>query len=115
MTARGRRPEMSGLRIGVPGGWFLESAGRCRAGRVACCPLRCSSDWARGWPRSISATSRRPHADGYLIIMAELASMQEPDLGRMDEFDLGARARIEQGLTLSATAYIAARCVTPRW
>ena len=101
------RPEMAGLRIGVPGGWFLETAGRGRAGGVA------------GGAGGVRATGARlvevdlgdiatPHADGYLIIMAELASMQEPDFGRMDEFDLGARARIEQGLTLSATAYIRA-------
>ena len=64
------------------------------------------------------------HADGYLILMAELASLQEPDLDRIEDFDAGARARIEQGLTFSATAYLralrrrplvlAAACL-PRW
>ena len=48
------------------------------------------------------------HSDGYTIVMAELASLQEPDLERIDLFDIGARARIEQGLTYSATAYLRA-------
>ena len=41
-------------------------------------------------------------------MMAELASLQEPDFGRIDEFDLAPERGIEQGLTLSATAYLRA-------
>ena len=49
-----------------------------------------------------------PHADGYLVLMAELASLQEPVMHKADLFDVGTRARIEQGLAFSATDYLRA-------
>ena len=108
------RPEMSGLRIGVPGGWFLEMQDDAvlAAWRAALAVFERLGARLAEVDLGDIATA---HADGYLIIMAELASMQEPDLGRMDEFDLGARARIEQGLTLSSSRRISARCVAARW
>jgi aspartyl-tRNA(Asn)/glutamyl-tRNA(Gln) amidotransferase subunit A len=101
------RTEMAGLRIGVPGGWFLEmqDAAVLNAWRAALGIFERQGARLADVDLGDVATA---HEDGYLIMMAELASLQEPDFGRMDEFDHGARARIEQGLTFSATAYLRA-------
>jgi aspartyl-tRNA(Asn)/glutamyl-tRNA(Gln) amidotransferase subunit A len=101
------RTEVAGLRIGVPGGWFLEmqDAAVLSAWRAA---LTVFEQLGARLVEVDLGDIATAHEDGYLIMMAELASLQEPDFGRMDEFDFGARARIEQGLTLSATAYLRA-------
>jgi aspartyl-tRNA(Asn)/glutamyl-tRNA(Gln) amidotransferase subunit A len=101
------RTEIAGLRIGVPGGWFLEmqDAAVLDAWRAAL--ARFEQLGARLVEIDLGDVATA-HEDGYLIMMAELASLQEPDLGRLDEFDLGARARIEQGMAFSATTYLRA-------
>jgi len=101
------RADMAGLRIGVPGGWFVEmqDAPVLAAWRAA---LSVFEKLGAKLVDVDLGEIETAHADGYLITMAELASLQEPDFGRMDEFDAGARARIEQGLTFSATAYLRA-------
>ena len=48
------------------------------------------------------------HQDGYLALMVELASLQEPERERMDAFDPGTRARIEQGRLFSGVDYLRA-------
>jgi aspartyl-tRNA(Asn)/glutamyl-tRNA(Gln) amidotransferase subunit A len=101
------RADISGLRVGVPEGWFLElqDTAVLAAWREALTVLE------RLGARLVSVDLgdiATAHADGYLILMAELASLQEPDLDRIEEFDAGARARIEQGLAFSATAYLRA-------
>ena len=101
------RADIAGLRIGVPGDWFVEmqDAAVLAAWREALTVLE------RLGARLVSidlGDIATAHADGYLILMAELASLQEPDLDRIEDFDAGARARIEQGLTFSATAYLRA-------
>ena len=46
--------------------------------------------------------------DGYTIVMAELAALQEPDLDRADALDPGTRARMDQGRHFAATDYLRA-------
>ncbi|HEY4040956.1 MAG TPA: amidase [Rhodopila sp.] len=101
------RSGLSGLRIGVPGGWFLEMQDDAVLAAWRAALAGFEQLGARLVEVDLGDIAT-PHGDGYLIIMAELASLQEPDFGRIDEFDLGTRARIEQGLTFSATAYIRA-------
>ena len=101
------RQDVAGLRVGVPGGWFvtMQDSAVLAAWREALGALERLG--ARLVPVDIGDVATA-HADGYLILMSELASMQEPDLDRIDEFDAGARARIEQGLGFSAVAYLRA-------
>ncbi len=101
------RADIVGLRVGVPAGWFIEmqDAAVLAAWHEALAMLERLG--ARLVPVDLGDIATA-HADGYLILMAELASLQEPDLDRIENFDAGARARIEQGLTFSATAYLRA-------
>ena len=90
-------------------------AGRRRAGGVAV-----GAADARTAGRSASmpvdlGDIEGPHRDGYLALMSELASLQEPALDRLDDFDAGTRARIEQGLTFSATDYLRVPAAAARW
>jgi len=95
------------LRIGVPTGWLVELQDDAVL-----------SAWreALGVIEDLGATLvpvdlgdlATAHADGYLILMSELASLQEPMLDRISEFDAGTRARIEQGLTFNAADYLRA-------
>jgi aspartyl-tRNA(Asn)/glutamyl-tRNA(Gln) amidotransferase subunit A len=101
------RSDLTGLRIGVPGGWFLELQDDAvlSAWRAALIVFE-----------SLGATLvevdlgdlGQAHTDGYLVMMCELASLQEPDLDRIDAYDPGTRARIEQGLRFPATDYLRA-------
>ena len=102
-----RAKPIAGLRIGVPGGWFTTLV---------------DDAVLAAWQAALATVERlgavlvpvdlgpieQAHQDGYLALMAELASLQEPDLDRMDAFDPGARARIEQGRTSSAIDYLRA-------
>jgi aspartyl-tRNA(Asn)/glutamyl-tRNA(Gln) amidotransferase subunit A len=101
------RVDIAGLRIGVPEGWFVEMQDEAvlAAWRDALAVFERMG--ARLVPIDLGDVATA-HADGYLIIMAELASLQEPDFDRMDAFDAGTQARIEQGRTFSATAYLRA-------
>ena len=101
------RTDLAGLRVGVPEGWFLDLQDEAvlAAWRDALATLERLG--ARLVPADLGDVATA-HADGYLIMMAELASLQEPDFDRMDAFDAGTQARIEQGLTISATAYLRA-------
>jgi aspartyl-tRNA(Asn)/glutamyl-tRNA(Gln) amidotransferase subunit A len=101
------RTAVSGLRVGVPEGWFVEMQDEAvlTAWRDALAALERMG--ARLVPVDLGDVATA-HADGYLIVMAELASLQEPDFDRMDLFDAGAQARIEQGRSVSAIAYLRA-------
>jgi aspartyl-tRNA(Asn)/glutamyl-tRNA(Gln) amidotransferase subunit A len=101
------RGDIAGLRIGVPRDWFvtMQDEAVLAAWQNALAVLQGLG--ARLVPVDLGDIAT-PHADGYLIIMAELASMQEPDLDRIDLFDAGARARIEQGMAATATSYLRA-------
>jgi aspartyl-tRNA(Asn)/glutamyl-tRNA(Gln) amidotransferase subunit A len=99
--------DLDGLRIGVPGGWFLElqDAAVLAAWREA---LRVFEGLgARLVPVDLGDLAP-VHTDGYCIMMCELASLQEPDLDRSDAYDPVTRARIEQGLRFAATDYLRA-------
>jgi aspartyl-tRNA(Asn)/glutamyl-tRNA(Gln) amidotransferase subunit A len=102
------KSDITGLRIGVPEGWLVElqddavlSAWREALGVF-------ETLGARLVPVDLGDIGTA-HADGYLILMSELASLQEPALDRIGEFDAGARARIEQGLAFTATDYLRAQ------
>jgi aspartyl-tRNA(Asn)/glutamyl-tRNA(Gln) amidotransferase subunit A len=101
------RADMRDLRVGVPEGWFvdLQDDAVLAAWREALAVLE--SLGARLVPIDLGDIET-PHSDGYLLLMCELASLQEPDLDRIDAFDVGARARIEQGLNFTATQYLRA-------
>jgi aspartyl-tRNA(Asn)/glutamyl-tRNA(Gln) amidotransferase subunit A len=103
----GARADLAGLRVGVPGDWFVEmqDAAVLAAWRDALAVLERLG--ARLVPVDLGEIATA-HADGYLVLMSELASLQEPDLDRIEDFDAGARARIELGQTFSATAYLRA-------
>jgi aspartyl-tRNA(Asn)/glutamyl-tRNA(Gln) amidotransferase subunit A len=99
------RSDLKGLRVGVPGGWFVElqDAAVLAAWRTALETLERLG--ANLVPVDLGDIEG-PHRDGYLALMSELASLQEPALDQIDAFDAGTRARIEQGLTFSATDYL---------
>jgi aspartyl-tRNA(Asn)/glutamyl-tRNA(Gln) amidotransferase subunit A len=101
------RSDLTGLRIGVPGGWFLEL--QDEAGLAA---WRAALAVFEGLGAALVPVDlgdlATAHTDGYCIMMSELASLQEPDLDRIAAYDPGTRARIEQGLRFSATDYLRA-------
>ncbi len=101
------RTDLRGLRVGVPGGWFLDLQ---------------DDAVIEAWHAALAVFERlgaqlvpvdlgdiaTAHTDGYLIMMCELASLQQPDLDRIDAYDPGTRARIEQGQRFAATDYLRA-------
>jgi aspartyl-tRNA(Asn)/glutamyl-tRNA(Gln) amidotransferase subunit A len=101
------RPSVAGLRIGVPDSWFvtLQDEAVLTAWRAALATLEGLG--ARLVPIDLGDIAEA-HADGYLVLMSELASLQEPAMDTVELFDIGTRARIEQGLTFSATEYLRA-------
>ena len=101
------RRDLAGLRIGVPGGWFLELQDDAVLAAWRAALTVFESLGARLVPVDFGDLGPA-HTDAYLIMMCELASLQEPDLGRIDAYDSGTRARIEQGLRFSATDYLRA-------
>jgi aspartyl-tRNA(Asn)/glutamyl-tRNA(Gln) amidotransferase subunit A len=101
------RSDLAGLRIGVPGGWFLELQDDAVLAAWRAALTVFEGLGARLVPVDFGDLGPA-HTDGYCIMMCELASSQEPDLDRMDAYDAGTRARIEQGLRFSATAYLRA-------
>ncbi len=101
------RSDLAGLRIGVPDGWFTDLVDNAVLTAWQSALRVFETLGAKLVPVDLGDVATA-HMDGYVIVMSELASIQEPDLDRLNLFDFGARARIEQGLTYSATAYLRA-------
>jgi aspartyl-tRNA(Asn)/glutamyl-tRNA(Gln) amidotransferase subunit A len=101
------RDDLSGLRIGVPGGWFRELLDDAVLDAWQGALTTFEAAGARLVPVDLGDVGSA-HIDGYLIMMCELASLQEPDFHRMEAYDPGMRARIEQGLRFAATDYLRA-------
>jgi aspartyl-tRNA(Asn)/glutamyl-tRNA(Gln) amidotransferase subunit A len=101
------RADLAGLRIGVPGGWFLELQDDAVLAAWRAALTVFEGLGARLVPVDLGDLGPA-HTDGYLAMMCELASLQEPDLDRIDAYDPGTRARIEQGLRFTATDYLRA-------
>ena len=101
------RTDIAGLRIGVPGGWFLEKLDDAvlAAWRTALDELKAAG--ASLVPVDLGDVATA-HDDGYRLMFCELASLQEPDFSRIGEFDPGTRTRIEQGQAMSALDYLRA-------
>ena len=101
------RHDLAGLRIGVPDGWFvaLQDDAVLTAWRQA---LTTFERFGATLVPVDLGPIQTAHEDAYLIMLAELASLQEPELDRMEAFDPGTRARIEQGRTSSAIDYLRA-------
>jgi aspartyl-tRNA(Asn)/glutamyl-tRNA(Gln) amidotransferase subunit A len=109
--SRARR-DLKNLRIGVPDGWFLELQDDAvlMAWREA---LRLMEALGAMLVPVRLGEIETAHRDGYLALMCELASLQESNLGRLDEFDAGTRARIEQGVDFTALDYLRAMRARP--
>ncbi|KMO42605.1 hypothetical protein VQ02_02745 [Methylobacterium variabile] len=104
-AARGRG--LAGLRVGVPDGWFtaMQDEGVLAAWEAMLAVLERGG--ARLVPVDLGPVATA-HQDGYTIVMAELAALQEPDLDRADALDPGTRARMDQGRHFAATDYLRA-------
>lgn len=101
------RADIASLRIGVPGGWFLDRLddGVLTAWRDALDGLQAAG--ASLVPVDLGDVATA-HDDGYRLMFCELASLQEPEFERIGELDAGTRARIEQGQAMSALDYLRA-------
>ncbi|MDQ0393347.1 amidase [Labrys monachus] len=99
--------DLGGVRIGVPEGWLVEMQDEAVLSAWGEALAVFEKLGARLVPVDLGDIATA-HADGYLILMSELASLQEPVLERIAEFDAGARARIEQGLVFTAADYLRA-------
>jgi aspartyl-tRNA(Asn)/glutamyl-tRNA(Gln) amidotransferase subunit A len=106
-AAEQSQSDVKGLRIGVPGGWFVELQDQAVLSAWQEALAVFEKLGATLVPVDIGDIAAA-HADGYLILMSELASLQEFALDKIEDFDAGARARIEQGLAFSATDYLRA-------
>jgi len=101
------RTGMHGLRIGVPGGWFIE---RCDAAILEAWHAaldRLKAEGATLVPVMMPDITLA-HEEAWMILYAELASCQESRLTAQDRFDSGTRDRIARGLQVSATDYLRA-------
>ncbi|GJD48370.1 Glutamyl-tRNA(Gln) amidotransferase subunit A, chloroplastic/mitochondrial [Methylobacterium crusticola] len=101
------RPGLAGLRVGVPGGWFTQMQDEAVLAAWEAMLGVLERQGARLVPVDLGDVATA-HADGYAIVMAELAALQEPDLDRAPDLDAGTRARLAQGRTLAATDYLRA-------
>jgi aspartyl-tRNA(Asn)/glutamyl-tRNA(Gln) amidotransferase subunit A len=102
------RPDITGLRIGVPNGWFTE---------------RCDSAVLHAWRAALdifqqagailipieSPVLALAHEEAWMILYAELAACQDRHLGQMAQFDAGTRDRIARGLLVPAADYARAQ------
>lgn len=102
---------VDGLRIGVPTSWFME---RCDPDIVAAV-----DDAARRFAAAGASIVEVevPHADlsqpvGWFTMLAELASLHEINLDRIDDYDAGFRGHIANGAFVAASDY--ARCLRLR-
>lgn len=98
---------LSGLRIGVPDGWFTAIQDELVLVAWQAMLRELERQGAHLVPVDPGPVVTA-HQDGYTIVMAELAALQEPDLDRAAALDPGARARMEQGRLFSATDYLRA-------
>jgi aspartyl-tRNA(Asn)/glutamyl-tRNA(Gln) amidotransferase subunit A len=98
---------MAGLRIGVPDGWFTTMQDEAVLTAWQAMLRVLEGQGARLVPVDLGPVATA-HQDGYAIVMAELAALQEPDLDRAAGLDPGTRARMEQGRLFSATDYLRA-------
>jgi len=98
---------LAGLRVGVAEGWFtaMQDAAVLAAWQAMLTVLERGG--ARLVPVDLGPVATA-HQDGYTIVMAELASLQEPDLDRAAALDPGTRARMDQGRHFTATDYLRA-------
>ncbi|KMO17942.1 hypothetical protein SQ03_11210 [Methylobacterium platani JCM 14648] len=98
---------LAGLRVGVAEGWFtaMQDAAVLAAWQAMLRVLEHGG--ARLVPVDLGPVATA-HQDGYTIVMAELAALQEPDLDRAAGLDPGTRARMDQGRLFSATDYLRA-------
>ena len=101
------RLDICGLRIGVPEGWFVELQDNAVLAAWREALIVFESLGARLVPVDLGPI-QTAHEDGYLVMMSELASLQEPEIDRMEAFDPGTRARIEQGRMFNAIDYLRA-------
>ncbi|MCF4125255.1 amidase [Methylobacterium sp. SyP6R] len=98
---------VSGLRIGVPDGWFTQMQDGAVLAAWQAMLRVLERQGARLVPVDLGPVATA-HQDGYTIVMAELAALQEPDLDRAAALDPGTRARMDQGRLFSATDYLRA-------
>lgn len=96
-----------GLRIGVPDGWFTQMQDDAVLAAWQAMLRVLERQGARLVPVDLGPVATA-HQDGYTIVMAELAALQEPDLDRAASLDPGTRARMDQGRLFSATDYLRA-------
>ncbi|BAQ46787.1 MULTISPECIES: amidase [Methylobacterium] len=102
-----RARDLAGLRVGVPDGWFTAMQDDAVLAAWEAMLRLLERRGARLVPVDLGAVATA-HQDGYTIVMAELASLQEPDLDRAAALDPGTRARLEQGRLFSAADYLRA-------
>ncbi|WP_205825136.1 amidase [Methylobacterium terricola] len=98
---------LAGLRVGVPEGWFTTMQDEAVLAAWQAMLGVLERGGARLVPVDLGPVATA-HQDGYTIVMAELAALQEPDLDRAAALDPGTRARMDQGRLFSATDYLRA-------
>jgi aspartyl-tRNA(Asn)/glutamyl-tRNA(Gln) amidotransferase subunit A len=100
-------PDLAGLRVGVPDGWFIE---RCDSAVLAA--WRAALDVLRDAGATLLPVNlpdlALAHEEAWMILYAELASCQESRLGMLDRFDSGTRDRIGRGQEVRAADYLRA-------
>jgi aspartyl-tRNA(Asn)/glutamyl-tRNA(Gln) amidotransferase subunit A len=101
------RADISGLRIGVPRNWFTE---RCDAAILAAWreALAVLEDAGASLHDVEIPDLALAHEEAWVILYAELASMQESRFATMELFDPGTRDRITRGRNTAATDYLRA-------
>lgn len=96
--------KLSGLRIGVPVNWFTELVDSAVLDN-----WMASVDVLRSLGVSITPLPAldiaRLHADGWTVLLSELAAHQSERLDRAHLFDRGLLVRLEQGVAISAADY----------
>ncbi|WP_053078422.1 amidase [Methylobacterium tarhaniae] len=98
---------VSDLRVGVAEGWFTAMQDDAVLAAWQAMLTLLERQGARLVPVDLGPVATA-HQDGYTIVMAELAALQEPDLDRAAALDPGTRARMDQGRLFSATDYLRA-------
>jgi aspartyl-tRNA(Asn)/glutamyl-tRNA(Gln) amidotransferase subunit A len=101
------RPDITGLRIGVPTTWFIERADSAilQAWRAA---LEIFQHAGAILTPIETPDLALAHEEAWMILYAELAACQDTRLAQMPLFDAGTQDRIARGLLVSAADYIRA-------
>ncbi|BCM84091.1 amidase [Methylobacterium indicum] len=102
-----RARDLPGLRVGVPEGWFTAMQDDAVLTAWEAMLRVLERHGARLVPVDLGPVATA-HQDGYTIVMAELAALQEPDFDRAAALDPGTRARLEQGRLFTAADYLRA-------